>query len=290
VAAHARDDHAAFGAAEIDVRRVAHAECEDLARAANRMSEERRRNLEQVRESEEALRESEGRLRALIEASPAAISFKDRNGRYLLVNREFLRHHGKGLEDVLGKAAGDFMRPEMVALVNAQDTEIRRTGTTLAEETVTVLPDGMRLGTMVVKFAVRGGDGEIVGIGSVTTDVSGMKSAEEEARKLQVELAHVGRLTTMGEMAGGIAHELNQPLAAIQNYAQGGLRRLRGGGLADADYLRMLEIISGQATRAGNIIRRIRAFVRKGAPERARADLNNVVREVVADSAEIWNS
>lgn len=111
-------------------------------------------------------------------------------------------------------------------------------------------------------------------------DITETRAAEEQSRKHQTELVHVCRLSTMGETATGIAHELNQPLAAIINYANGCARRLRSGRDDKAELLDALERIGGQATRAAEIIKRLRAMVGKQAPSRVVVDLNDLVREV----------
>jgi C4-dicarboxylate-specific signal transduction histidine kinase len=83
----------------------------------------------------------------------------------------------------------------------------------------------------------------------------------------------------MGEMASGFAHELNQPLAAIVNYAKGAVRRVNQDVIASSELMPVLEKIAVQAERAAAIIRRIRAFIRKEEPEHAVIDLNKEIRE-----------
>ncbi len=109
--------------------------------------------------------------------------------------------------------------------------------------------------------------------------ISERKHAEHEARVLQTELAHVHRLSTMGEMATGLAHELNQPLAAITSYAQGCVQRLRSRKTKPEDMLETMDKIAAEAKRAGGIIRRVRGFVRKENPRRALVDVNAAIRE-----------
>ncbi|MCW8974190.1 MAG: PAS domain S-box protein [Sedimenticola sp.] len=111
-------------------------------------------------------------------------------------------------------------------------------------------------------------------------DITGELEAERQAREHQQELIHVSRLSTMGEMATGLAHELNQPLSAIANYANGSVRRLQASGRESDDILFALGQISAQADRAGEIIKRLRALVGKQAPVRRVVDINDVVREV----------
>lgn len=91
-------------------------------------------------------------------------------------------------------------------------------------------------------------------------DITAEREAERQAREHQQELIHVSRLSTMGEMATGLAHELNQPLSAIANYANGSVRRLQSSGRESEDILYALGQITAQADRAGEIIKRLRAW------------------------------
>jgi two-component system, LuxR family, sensor histidine kinase TtrS len=106
--------------------------------------------------------------------------------------------------------------------------------------------------------------------------------AEEEAFHRRAELAHVERLNTMGEMASGFAHELNQPLAAIVNYARGCIRRIEKKQCDNEMILDTLDQVTLQATRAAEVIKRIRAFVRKDEQKRTRADINHVINVSLA--------
>jgi len=111
-------------------------------------------------------------------------------------------------------------------------------------------------------------------------NITAVRRAEQESRQHQAELVHVCRLSTMGEVATGMAHELNQPLSAIVNYAKGASRRLQGGIGGSDELVDAMGQISSQAQRAGEIIRRLRALVGKQPPIRSQADLNHLVREV----------
>ncbi len=107
------------------------------------------------------------------------------------------------------------------------------------------------------------------------------REAEEKARRLQAELAHVSRITTMGEMATGLAHELNQPLTAISNYLRGSITRLRKANTVTKEVLDAMERAAAEALRAGEVIRRVRSFVRKVEPEKVPVDINTTIRETV---------
>ena len=116
---------------------------------------------------------------------------------------------------------------------------------------------------------------------AVVRDVTDRKRAEKEAKRRLDELAHVGRVASMGEMASGLAHEINQPLTAIASYAEACLLMLKSKA-GNTDLLRdSLEEISGQAQRTGAIVRRLRQFVKQAEAERSRVDINSVVRSVL---------
>jgi two-component system sensor kinase FixL len=108
-----------------------------------------------------------------------------------------------------------------------------------------------------------------------------LRHKEKEVADAREHLAHMARLSTMGEMAAGIAHEINQPLAAISAYAQG-CKRMLDSGLTDiAELNEPLEKIATQAIRAGEVIRRLRSFIKKSASELELMDANELVSEVV---------
>ncbi len=111
-------------------------------------------------------------------------------------------------------------------------------------------------------------------------DITAVRRAEQAARQHQAELVHVSRLSTLGEVATGMAHELNQPLSAIANYANGASRRLQGGVGDPGELVAAMGQITSQAKRASEIIRRLRALVGRQPSSRAEADLNQLVAEV----------
>ena len=105
------------------------------------------------------------------------------------------------------------------------------------------------------------------------------RRAEEADRQHRRELEHVARLSILGEMASSIAHELNQPLAAISTYAQGSLMQLKTGTANETTMTQAASEIAAQADRAALVIRRIRAFVRKRERQLAPVDLAALLRE-----------
>ncbi len=132
-------------------------------------------------------------------------------------------------------------------------------------------------------------DGRIRLVGTLL-DVTDARRAEQEAAAANQRMAHVARLATMGEMAAAIAHELNQPLAAIANYASAAARILPQAAAAAADPESQEDVrsalaqIAAQALRAGEVIRRLRSLVQKRDTRREQTDINQLVEEVVAFS------
>jgi C4-dicarboxylate-specific signal transduction histidine kinase len=112
-------------------------------------------------------------------------------------------------------------------------------------------------------------------------EMSERRQAEDKARALQAELAHAHRLSLMGEMASGLAHELNQPLTAIRLYARGCVRRLKSGDGTPEEILDAMNRLSAQVLRAGEILGWIRSFVKKRQPCTSAVDINALIRETV---------
>ncbi len=128
--------------------------------------------------------------------------------------------------------------------------------------------------------ALRDNNDVATGIMLSGEDVTDQRRAESEAHRALERMNSVSRLATMGEMAAGISHELNQPLAAIANYAQACARMLRAPTPDVPVISGAIEQIAGQALRAGEIIKRIRSLVRNEDVRRETRDINGLIREV----------
>jgi C4-dicarboxylate-specific signal transduction histidine kinase len=115
----------------------------------------------------------------------------------------------------------------------------------------------------------------------ISTDITARRHAEEQA-DLQAERAQsASRLITMGEMASSVAHELNQPLTAISNYCTGMVSRIKGKQISEEELLTALEKTSRQAQRAGQIIQRIRSFVKRSETNKLMSHIAPIVTEAV---------
>ena len=115
----------------------------------------------------------------------------------------------------------------------------------------------------------------------IATDITPRRQAEEQSRVQADRAQSASRLITMGEMASSVAHELNQPLTAISNYCSGMVSRIKAQNLSEEELIKALEKTEHQAQRAGQIIQRIRTFVKRSEPNRALSDVTAIVAEAV---------
>jgi PAS domain S-box-containing protein len=115
----------------------------------------------------------------------------------------------------------------------------------------------------------------------ICTDISPRRLAEEQAATQAERAQTASRLITMGEMASSVAHELNQPLTAISNYCTGMISRIKGDQIDQERLIEALEKTAKQAQRAGQIIQRIRNFVKKSEPNRVSSDVTDLVNEAL---------
>jgi two-component system sensor kinase FixL len=209
----------------------------------------------------------------------------DRNGIVQLVNQRAVRVLGRANEQIIntswvdsGVMADDrtVARNAFRALLMSGSDEPQS-----CEYHVRCSEGEQRLITWRA-VALRDSDNVATGIMLSGEDITDQRRAESEAHKGLERMNSVSRLATMGEMAAGISHELNQPLAAIANYAQACVRILKMPTADIPEVAGALEQISGQALRAGEIIRRIRSLVRNEDVRRESHDINELIREVHA--------
>jgi len=115
----------------------------------------------------------------------------------------------------------------------------------------------------------------------IATDITARRQAEEASARQAEKAQFTSRLITMGEMASTVAHELNQPLAAISNYCSGMVSRIKSDNISTEGLIEALEKTSRQAQRAGQIIHRIRQFVKRSEPQRQPARARDIIEAVL---------
>lgn len=228
---------------------------------------------------EEALRESEERYRSLVEFSPESILVHD-GAQIVFANLAVTRLYGYSRpEELHGIDILDFVHLDDRKAYLARLKTIGVTGSPgpinehrrLRRDGAEILVEarGIPLTWQGKKLYM-----------DVQKDVTAQRRAEEEARTRDAELRRVQRLSTMGELASAIAHEVNQPLTAVMGYSQAGKRLLGSGKPADREEaIELIEKAIKQTERAGAIIRRLRRFIEKRETERGFAELNEAIAE-----------
>jgi two-component system, LuxR family, sensor kinase FixL len=226
---------------------------------------------------------AEDQLSALLNAAVDAMVLIDDRGIVTRFNRAAERVFGYAAGEVVGRNVSQLMpqpyrREHDGYLERYQHTgEARIIG--IGREVVAQRKDGS---TFPIDLAV----GEFVTAAGrcyvgILRDISERKRQEEQAEDLRARLAHVSRIGTLGEMVSGIAHEVNQPLTAIANYASACRRMMLAGQTNPGEMLSILEKIAVQAERAGQVIRGLRALAKRGDNRRQLLDCNQLVREVL---------
>lgn len=231
--------------------------------------------------AEEKLAENENRLRQIIASEPECVKLQAQDGILLEMNPAGLRLvEASQADEIIGTSVYNIIAPEFRDDYQALSERVF-TGESGVMEFQIISLKGHRRWMETHVVPLRDGRDKVIALLGITRDITARKHAEDEVRLHYRELAHASRVNTMGEMASGLAHELNQPLAAIANYSRGCLRRIRSGAGTVDDFTEAIEQVCNQADRAADIIRSLRRFVNKeDTPQRLR-DLHAIVREAM---------
>jgi two-component system sensor histidine kinase DctS len=233
--------------------------------------------------AEGALRQQVAFRTAMENSLVTGLRARDLEGRVTYVNPAFCQIVGLPPEDLVGKAPPmAYWAPEVMAEYQRRFAKVLAGNVTPQFETIFQRSDGVRVPVLIFEAPLVDSNGRQTGWMGSVLDISDRKNAEELARQQQEKLNASARLATMGEISSMLAHELNQPLAAISSYTTGALnllgRAADGGTALDPAILKpALEQASVQARRAGQIIRSVHEFVKKREPERQLVHIASVV-------------
>ena len=195
----------------------------------------------------------------------------------LYVNPAFTSLTGYRAADILGKSPRVLQGPRTDQAVIERLRVCLRDGQPFFGQTVNYRRDGSEYFVEWHINPVTDPQGNLTHWVAIQRDITARKTAEELARLHRDELAHATRVSAIGEMASGLAHELNQPLAAITSYIQGSLHRIEHSDAPARELVDPLQRAAEQAGRAGEIIRGIRAFVTKRGAKRRTHHLPDLI-------------
>jgi len=226
-------------------------------------------------------REARLYLASIVESSDDAIIGKTLDGMVTSWNQGAEAMFGYALEEMIGQPItllhpADRLHEEAMILARL------RAGERIQHyETERLHKNGTLLAVTLTISPILSASGEIIGASKIVRDITSERRSQSRIQELQSELVHVARLSTLGQMASAIAHELNQPLTAVGNYAGALERMLASGNVNHERVAQIVHRIRQQTTRAGDVIRRLRDHVAKRSTRRRQEPVNDVVEEAV---------
>ncbi|MEV4778585.1 sensor histidine kinase [Burkholderia sp. LMU1-1-1.1] len=238
--------------------------------------------------AEGALRQQMSFRTAMENSLVTGLRARDLEGRITYVNPAFCQIVGYPAEDIVGRLPPmPYWAPEAMEEYQTRFASVLAGKVTPQFETFFLRPDGQRVPVLVFEAPLVDNHGKQTGWMGSILDISDRKRVEELNRQQEEKLQASARLATMGEIASMLAHELNQPLAAISSYTTGALnvlgRAQDKGGTVDAGLLKpALEQASAQAQRAGQIIRSVHEFVKKREPLRQSVGIQSLLDGIQA--------
>lgn len=228
-------------------------------------------------------KKTEAQSRRFVEAAPDGIIIVDVDGRIRVLNQQAEVLFGYSQDELLGRSiellVPNGSRNHHSELVEQYFNEPVPRPMGLARELYGVRSDGDEFPIEISLSAV--GSPEEPLVSAAIRDISERRKLESQSRLLEQELAHVGRLDTMGQMAAGLAHELNQPLTAITQNADAANLMVKDMQTIHPELVATLKELEEQAHRAGEIIRALRGFVSKDDVSRSTFDLSELIEQTV---------
>ena len=242
------------------------------------------RHIRRRHEAEQALRNAIAFRKAMEDSLLTGLRARDLEGRVTYVNPAFCKMTGYTADELLGQAPPmPYWDPDDPASIEERQEQILSgTAPPTGIERRLIRKNGERLDALVFDAPLIDAEGRHAGWMGSVLDITEEKRMRELARQQEDRLQATARLVTMGEMASTLAHELNQPLAAISSYSAGCLNQLERENADPSELKDILAKLSKQAQRAGQIIKRVYNFVRRSEPKREMVDINALIREAVA--------
>ena len=222
------------------------------------------------------------RLAAIVNSSEDAIVSKDLNGTIETWNGGAERLFGYRASEIIGKSILIIIPPDRHDEELRILERIRRGELIKAYETVRMRQDGILLDVSLTVSPLRDPAGRIIGASKIARDITERKRAEEALRAMQMQLAHANRVATMGQLSASIAHEVKQPITAAVTYALAARRFLSADPPKSGEADDALSLVVREGNRAGEVVARVRALIRKVPARKDAVAINDAILEVIA--------
>lgn len=234
------------------------------------------RNITERKQAEEELKRQKAYFQQLFDNSPEGIALLDDADRVVQVNKGFETLFGYQTEEIKGRFINDIVVPEdRIEEASAMSQATFKGKVVHRRETVRKRKDGSLVDVSALGYPIQFGN-KTVGVYAIYSDITERKRAEEERREMEQKSHIASRLASVGEMASGIAHEINNPLTAVIGFAQ----LLMDADLPD-DVKEDIGVIHKEAQRAAGVAKNLLTFARKQAPAKELTNMNSIIEGVL---------
>jgi len=222
--------------------------------------------------------ERDSLLNAIVGTSVDSIVTVDMNGFITTWNPAAERLYGYTADEAIGQDVSMLTPVDRRAELEELMERISRNESIDVFETVKLTKTGEPIDVSLTMAPIHDSQGNVIGASRIARDITAKLASERRLRRLQAEAAHAARISAAGQMAGALAHEMNQPLTAVVNYARSARRILLKRGMAEDDeVITYVDRAADQGQRASSIIKRLRQFIGNRQDRIDREDVNAVV-------------
>lgn len=247
------------------------------------------RDIDDQMRAEEALRESEAKFRAAIDGIAGLVAIMAPSGELESVNRPLIEYFGRSVDELKNWATGDTVDPEDLPRVLESYETALSAGTPFHHELRMRRFDGEYRWFENRGAPIRDESGRITRWYCLLTDIEDRTRALARLQQMQSDFAHMNRVSTMGELAASLSHEITQPIASARNNARAAQNFLDIQPPDLGEVKEALACVVGDADRAGEIIDRIREHIKKAPPRKECFDLNAAINEVIVLARSVAN-
>jgi PAS domain S-box-containing protein len=235
------------------------------------------RDITERRRAEEALRDSEEKSRKMFESVSDSISVIDLSGIITQTNQRTVEIHGfSSREEMVGMNAFDLVAPRDRERIARNMRQALKRGIIRDQEYTLLRADGSEFPAELSTSVLKDASGKVTSHITIARDITERKQAEEREKELQKELLLSSRLASIGELAAGIAHQINNPLTGVLGFSQRLLRKS-----TDQETNQDLKRIYTEAERAAKVVQNLLTFARRRQPQKQDSDINEILESAL---------